>query len=183
MFVATRFRRDLFKNVPNFKCKKTLEMSDNQLVDFSKEKPSKKRKLDVQEEKLDEITKIASEEFECGICTEIFIKPVVLSCYHTFCYYCIHRWRKLQNCCPICRKKITVTAIRPINVLSNFLDRFSLHLPVNEQITRHEIAIERLRSFQRVARSSNNTSRLTETAANLTDSSIAQSIVNVNSII
>ncbi|DAC80288.1 TPA_asm: oncoid [Bos-associated insect adintovirus] len=42
----------------------------------------------------------------CSICLEIFILPVVLNCSHVFCNYCVCKWRKSSNTCPLCRQII-----------------------------------------------------------------------------
>ncbi|KAL3281373.1 hypothetical protein HHI36_004583 [Cryptolaemus montrouzieri] len=47
------------------------------------------------------------EELKCSICSEIFINAVTLNCSHSFCKYCILRWRKNNQSCPICRQTIS----------------------------------------------------------------------------
>ena len=47
-----------------------------------------------------------SEDFVCGICLELFIEPVTLTCGHTTCKFCINEWfKRNQNKreCPLCR--------------------------------------------------------------------------------
>ncbi|KAF2897035.1 hypothetical protein ILUMI_09151 [Ignelater luminosus] len=61
------------------------------------------------------------DELQCAICKEMFINPVTLSCTHTFCKYCIERWRQNHFHCPICRCKITTQF--QTRVLINFIDK------------------------------------------------------------
>lgn len=44
----------------------------------------------------------------CGICSEIFYKPVsCLPCLHNFCAPCYSQWMKQSNTCPQCRQPVT----------------------------------------------------------------------------
>ncbi|KAF5293568.1 hypothetical protein FQA39_LY03053 [Lamprigera yunnana] len=45
-------------------------------------------------------------DLQCRICKEMFIKAVVLSCSHSFCQYCVNKWKNNQNNCPICGLRI-----------------------------------------------------------------------------
>ncbi|KAJ7131658.1 hypothetical protein C8R43DRAFT_1133605 [Mycena crocata] len=44
--------------------------------------------------------------FECGICWDTFLFPVVTACGHAFCYDCIHECLRLAPVCPYCRQDI-----------------------------------------------------------------------------
>lgn len=47
-----------------------------------------------------------NEDFTCGICLELFIEPVTLTCGHTTCKFCVNEWfKRNQNKreCPLCR--------------------------------------------------------------------------------
>jgi len=48
-----------------------------------------------------------SDELECAICRETFLKPYTLQCSHTFCKRCISSWMKVRKSCPTCRKLLT----------------------------------------------------------------------------
>lgn len=48
-----------------------------------------------------------TDELECAICRETFLKPYTLQCSHTFCKRCIMSWTKLRKSCPTCRKLLT----------------------------------------------------------------------------
>eukprot|EP00249_Psilotum_nudum_P036824 c8826_g1_i2 orf=679-1710(-) len=45
--------------------------------------------------------------FRCLICLELVFKPVVQSCGHVFCFWCVHRAmnRTRQSQCPLCRRR------------------------------------------------------------------------------
>ncbi|CAC5380416.1 unnamed protein product [Mytilus coruscus] len=42
---------------------------------------------------------------KCGICLSDFTKPILLSCFHTFCTPCVTKLIEGKNtlCCPLCR--------------------------------------------------------------------------------
>lgn len=46
------------------------------------------------------------DDLKCPICSEIFIESTTLNCSHTYCKYCIERWRETNVDCPVCRSKI-----------------------------------------------------------------------------
>lgn len=46
------------------------------------------------------------ERFRCLICLDLVFKPIVQSCGHVFCFWCVHRAMdsKKQSQCPVCRR-------------------------------------------------------------------------------
>mmetsp|Transcript_16693 Transcript_16693/g.18903 ORF Transcript_16693/g.18903 Transcript_16693/m.18903 type:complete len:527 (-) Transcript_16693:2752-4332(-) len=46
-------------------------------------------------------------EMTCSICTELFVRPTILSCGHTFCRKCISKWLRSSLKCPLCRCSLT----------------------------------------------------------------------------
>jgi len=48
-----------------------------------------------------------TDELECVICSDTFLKPYTLQCSHTFCKKCITTWMKVRKSCPSCRKLLT----------------------------------------------------------------------------
>ncbi|XP_025417884.1 E3 ubiquitin-protein ligase RNF8-like [Sipha flava] len=50
---------------------------------------------------------ILGEFLGCTFCTEIYIKPSVLSCNHMFCSWCIRTWMSRNSKCPTCRQEIS----------------------------------------------------------------------------
>ncbi|VVC46040.1 Hypothetical protein CINCED_3A005786 [Cinara cedri] len=78
-------------------------------------------------------------ELQCQICYEIFIKPIVLNCAHTFCATCIHIWTKRVNRCPVCRMNIkSKSHCLTLNV---FIDKMMQFMP-EDVITRRNLSIE-----------------------------------------
>ena len=62
------------------------------------------------ETQIDDVTKLDPEKKNCVICLEDFKngdKATVLPCIHIFHTSCIQNWLKTQNCCPICKFKLT----------------------------------------------------------------------------
>ena len=65
------------------------------------------------------------DEFTCGICYGIFIRPVVTDCcQQAFCSDCINEWLVNKNTCPNDRKSLTKEKLRAmprafINLLEN----------------------------------------------------------------
>ncbi|KRT83893.1 zinc finger protein, partial [Oryctes borbonicus] len=78
-----------------------------------------------------------SDELQCIICTELFIKATTLNCSHSFCKYCIEEWRKKNKNCPICRAKI-ITA-NPTIVLDNFIAKVLESAPDDTKQHRDEV--------------------------------------------
>lgn len=59
---------------------------------------------------IDDVNKLDQEKKNCVICLEDFKngdKATVLPCIHLFHTSCIQNWLKTQNCCPICKFKLT----------------------------------------------------------------------------
>lgn len=78
-------------------------------------------------------------DLQCNICFEIFIKPTVLNCSHTFCESCIYVWTKRVKKCPICRVQIKSKSF--CLTLDSFIEKIVEHLPKEIQCKR-EIAIK-----------------------------------------
>ena len=63
------------------------------------------------ETQIDDVSKLDGEKKNCVICLEDFKngdKAIVLPCIHLFHTPCIQNWLKTQNCCPICKFKLTI---------------------------------------------------------------------------
>ena len=55
----------------------------------------------------------AKKELKCGLCSDKFVDPRLLSCLHTFCFNCLRRYidkGKFKACfaCPLCNRKIDI---------------------------------------------------------------------------
>ena len=56
---------------------------------------------------------IILNRLQCSICTEIFNKPLMVNCGHTFCKNCIDKWieqNKKSSKCPLCRSPILLSS-------------------------------------------------------------------------
>ncbi|XP_034153841.2 zinc-binding protein A33-like [Pangasianodon hypophthalmus] len=49
----------------------------------------------------------SEEDFTCPVCCDVFKEPVLLSCGHSACSTCVHRYWDVKGCreCPLCRKR------------------------------------------------------------------------------
>ncbi|MCI4391286.1 hypothetical protein PGIGA_G00132470 [Pangasianodon gigas] len=49
----------------------------------------------------------SEEDFTCPVCCDVFKEPVLLSCGHSACSSCVHRYWDIKGCreCPLCRKR------------------------------------------------------------------------------
>lgn len=68
------------------------------------------------------------ENLFCVVCQDIFQLPVLLTCGHSFCKSCLHRWwtQKASPECPLC-KKMSFQRDPPLNVaLKNLSEAYSL---------------------------------------------------------
>ncbi|KAL0103025.1 hypothetical protein PUN28_018375 [Cardiocondyla obscurior] len=98
-------------------------------------------KANIKEDVLEKVNDIMDEQLTCNICSELFVKPMLLSCSHTFCYHCIKMWNKKKKECPICRKP--VTSMTKSLVLDNFIESMVENLPIELKNRRQEIIRER----------------------------------------
>lgn len=47
--------------------------------------------------------RVATSDLECPLCYRVFLRPIALTCGHTYCSPCLQRAAELSNCCPECR--------------------------------------------------------------------------------
>ncbi|CAG9834893.1 unnamed protein product [Diabrotica balteata] len=85
-------------------------------------------------------------ELQCAICAEMFVKASTLNCSHTFCKFCIDKWKEKQTICPICRTKITSQV--PTLVLDNFIEKIVQGSGQDIQNHRKELLDERMKQQQ-----------------------------------
>ncbi|CAH1099538.1 unnamed protein product [Psylliodes chrysocephalus] len=81
------------------------------------------------------------EELLCAICSEMFVKATTLNCSHTFCKFCIEKWKAKQSVCPICRAKIT--SLNPTLVLDNVIEKVVKSFSKDDKEHRKKIIEER----------------------------------------
>ncbi|XP_046689617.1 zinc-binding protein A33-like isoform X2 [Silurus meridionalis] len=53
----------------------------------------------------------SEEDFTCPVCCDVFKEPVLLSCGHSVCRSCVHRYWDTKGCqeCPLCRKRSEIS--------------------------------------------------------------------------
>jgi len=57
---------------------------------------------------LEHLKEAAKSELDCQVCYALFLDPFTTSCGHTFCRKCLHRVLDHSNCCPICRRTLSI---------------------------------------------------------------------------
>ncbi len=72
-----------------------------------------------------------SQDYSCGICTEILWHPATLNCGHNYCIHCLARLISFHNeashQCPICRANIKGKKIRQNLILQSLLQKLYSH--------------------------------------------------------
>lgn len=54
------------------------------------------------------------EDFHCTICRLVLENPVQTPCNHTFCDKCIKLWLAINSTCPVDRRPLTNTDLKPL---------------------------------------------------------------------
>ncbi|XP_060872973.1 E3 ubiquitin-protein ligase rnf8-A-like isoform X2 [Metopolophium dirhodum] len=96
-------------------------------------------------------------DLQCNICYEMFIKPTVLNCSHTFCHECIESWTRRVNHCPTCR--VYVKNKSYCLTLHNYLDKIVDCLPDEIKTRRETLKFERNNNRVEVSKSQRNNAR------------------------
>ncbi|XP_044066049.1 zinc-binding protein A33-like [Siniperca chuatsi] len=70
----------------------------------------------------------SEKDLSCPVCHDIFKNPVVLSCSHSFCKDCLHRWwrEKQINECPVCKARPLLSDPPRNLALKNLCEAFLL---------------------------------------------------------
>uniref|UniRef100_A0A8C1VHK3 Uncharacterized protein n=1 Tax=Cyprinus carpio TaxID=7962 RepID=A0A8C1VHK3_CYPCA len=77
-------------------------------------------------EKNVELRSFSEVDLRCPLCHHIFINPVLLSCSHNVCEYCVRRFWEHKACkvCPVCQRRISMD-FPPVNLaLRNWSETF-----------------------------------------------------------
>ena len=127
-----KLRGDLIITSIKAKLKKTIKEKDEAAKDVNVEARkinknvistiSKNSNVALEKEELsDNLRELAEIELQCAVCTEVFLDACTLNCGHTFCFYCIYKWKKENSNCPMCRSDIKY--IVTLNNLDQFVDK------------------------------------------------------------
>ncbi|XP_027350533.1 uncharacterized protein LOC113861732 [Abrus precatorius] len=83
--------------------------------------------------------------FDCNICLDLAMDPVVTCCGHLFCWPCLYRWLHLHSDakeCPVCKGEVTLKSVTPIYGRANNArgpdDDSALKIPPRPQARRVE---------------------------------------------
>ncbi|XP_045131729.1 E3 ubiquitin-protein ligase RNF8-like isoform X2 [Portunus trituberculatus] len=96
---------------------------------------------EAKKEVVESVSHVLEDEFQCAICNELFINAVLLNCSHTFCKYCIDRWKKNKNECPNCR--LPIKSESKSLVVDNFIEKIVPTLSEEMKKKRMQMVAER----------------------------------------
>jgi len=109
------------------------------------------------------------EQVVCDICYKtIQIQGVIESCNHKFCFDCIKRWSRIENTCPMCKKRFNSLKrklILPENELPktdiNVEDKETIEIPdISQSDARHTNGVDELLNFLILARNAQRFTRV-----------------------
>ena len=82
----------------------------------------------------------------CSVCSEVFIDAKTINCGHTFCSYCIYRWKHQKSNCPVCRTEIKHWVA--VQTLDQFVDKmYDQFVSEGGQAARTSLKNERLKQI------------------------------------
>lgn len=114
-------------------------LAKNKELEATKQEKEKVRAQ--KEEVVTQVTEVLENELQCIICSELFIKAVILNCAHSFCSHCIKQWRQKKDECPICRQ--TIRSQTRCLALDNCIDRMVENLSQEMKVRRETLITER----------------------------------------
>jgi hypothetical protein len=68
-----------------------------------------------------------NEHLFCGICADIFYKPVSTLCGHVFCHHCLYTWLGKNKFCPDCRGQAQWRDVIKCLIVQKFLDDLDVY--------------------------------------------------------
>ncbi|GIL50818.1 hypothetical protein Vafri_6936 [Volvox africanus] len=123
-----------------------------------------------------------ASEFQCSICYELLLNPVVGSCGHDFCKHCIEEWKVSRQLvgqavlCPICRAVLLPSADQSFGVCIRLRETIEKLFPEQVAIRRQQAVLathgHKCAAFP-LPPSSPSSSMSTSTSGTSTDSSTA----------
>eukprot|EP00882_Tetradesmus_deserticola_P015515 GHRQ01016532.1.p1 GENE.GHRQ01016532.1~~GHRQ01016532.1.p1 ORF type:complete len:138 (+),score=29.68 GHRQ01016532.1:185-598(+) len=84
----------------------------------ARDEPEAKRAKTDEGDEPDTVVELDEHQFECVVCFDLLVDPVVGKCGHDFCKACLGDWARKQRThgrptCPVCRKDIGLS--RPLH--------------------------------------------------------------------
>jgi hypothetical protein len=60
---------------------------------------------------------VSSHGFECNVCLDTVVDPVVTRCGHLYCWTCLYRWLHTNHTeCPVCKAGVRAETVIPLYV-------------------------------------------------------------------
>lgn len=76
------------------------------------------------------------EDFHCTICRMVLENPVQTTCNHIFCDNCIQLWLAINSTCPVDRRPLSVTGLKPIDAsFRNLWNKLEVNCTFRRSIT------------------------------------------------
>ncbi|KAL4083934.1 hypothetical protein QTP88_029250 [Uroleucon formosanum] len=132
---------------------KKLNEADNLVVSLRQQLRAKNERDNISRFE-HQMEQCLENDLQCNICYEMFIKPTVLNCSHTFCHECIESWTRRVNHCPTCR--VYVKNKSYCLTLDIYLDKIADCLPDEVKTRREILKVERNNNRVEVTRSRRN---------------------------
>ena len=111
----TKKEEEIHKRRANQAMDQALELSDRDET-LCRKIEHLKEVLDKKKMKLKELSRTKEKEiytrlaketfFQCSICIETLLQPMITNCGHTFCNQCLARWTLESQTCPECRREL-----------------------------------------------------------------------------
>ncbi|PKA60181.1 E3 ubiquitin-protein ligase RMA3 [Apostasia shenzhenica] len=79
--------------------------------------------------------------FDCNICLDITVDPVVTLCGHLYCWPCIYQWLKVDeglfshSSCPVCKASLSVASLVPLYGRGKATSPAKLQIPPRPSVT------------------------------------------------
>lgn len=62
------------------------------------------------------------EQITCPICCDPYKSPVFVPCGHTFCQKCMKMWLNQNSTCPVCKKRVSQSDVKPNFLVENIME-------------------------------------------------------------
>lgn len=83
--------------------------------------------------KEDVVAVMKERSIECSICQDTFVKPVTLSCQHTFCMDCFEEAALYSPVCSLCKQPIKIAEMHANNSMEQLIKSTVPFMPVDER--------------------------------------------------